>query len=158
MHTSQFKALKVTHTVLLAGLAIFLIIAYVLISQGLYPYEKDKTTEMVFQAVAALISIGSLLVGFQMYKKRLVAARNDAGSGEARFLIYRGACIMWWAFLEAPALFAAIAYLKTGNLVFIILALFHLGLLAVFMPRKENIVLLLNLTTEDVQKLEGTTI
>jgi hypothetical protein len=42
-----------------------------------------------------------------------------------------------------------------GNTVFIILALFHLALLTVFMPRKDNIVLLLNLTTDEVHRLEG---
>jgi hypothetical protein len=158
MQTSQFKALKMLHTALLTGFALFVIVAYVLISQGLLQYPKDKTLETALQAVAAVISIGSLLTGFNIFKKRLLAARNDTGSGETRFAVYRGACILWWAFLEGPGLLATVSYIITSNMVFLVLALFHLGLLAVFMPRKENIVLLLNLTTEDVQKLEGTTV
>ena len=157
MQTSQFKALKVLHTALLLGLASFMIVVYVVVSQGAMASEKDKTLETALQAVAAVLSIGSLLVGFNIFKKRLLAARNDTGSGETRFVLYRGACILWWAFLEGPGLFATASYFITGNLVFIVLALFHLALLAVFMPRKDNIVLLLRLTTEDVQKLEGTT-
>jgi hypothetical protein len=68
--------------------------------------------------------------------------------------MYRGACIMWWALLEAPGLFAIISYMLTGNKVFIVLSLFHWALLAVFMPRRDNIILLLNLTSEDVQRME----
>jgi hypothetical protein len=157
MQTSQFKALKVLHTALLLGLASFMIVVYVVVSQGTMASEKDKTLETTLQAVAAVLSISSLLIGFNIFKKRLLAARNDTGSGETRFVLYRGACILWWAFLEGPGLFATASYFITGNLVFIVLALFHLALLAVFMPRKDNIVLLLRLTTEDVQKLEGTT-
>lgn len=152
---SSFKALKVLHTALLAGMGIFLIVAFVVNRQGLMAVEEDKDQEMVFQAVAALISISCLLSGFTIFKKRLLAARNIAEPAEKRFELYRAACIFWWAMLEAPGLFAIVAYMKTGNTVFIILALFHLALLAVFMPRKDNIILLLNLTSEDVQRLEG---
>jgi hypothetical protein len=154
MQGNSFKALKILHTALLTGLALFIIVAYVLIRQKLIVPEKDVTLETIFQVLAAAISIGSLLAGYNLFKKQLVAARG-AERGEVRFEMYRAACIMWWAFLEAPGLFAAVSYLKTGNVVFIILALFHLGMLIVFMPRKDNIVLLLNLTSDDVQKLEG---
>jgi hypothetical protein len=157
MQGNAFLALKILHRSLVIGFAFFIIIDFVLISQKLMEVVADKTLETTMQAIAALISIGGLLLGFTLFKKRLVAARNPNVPAEKRFDMYRGACILWWAMLEGPGLFATIAYLLTGNLVFIILALFHLGMMAMFAPRKDNIILILNLTPADVQKLEGVT-
>lgn len=155
MQGNSFQALKIVHAALVVGLTLFMIASY-FIGDIKNSGEADKSFESILQAVAAVISIGCLLGGFTIFKKQLAAARSHAGSGAERFEKYRAACIVWWAMLEGPALFATIAYFLTGNTVFLILALFHLGLLIVFMPRKDNIVLVLNLTSEDVQKLEGT--
>jgi hypothetical protein len=156
MQGNSFKALKIVHTTLCIGLALFVMVSYVLVSQKVVAIEKDATMEMVFQGIAAVISIGCLLSGFSLFKKQAIAARN-AEPGEVRFEMYRGACIMWWALLEAPGIFSVIAYLKTGNIVFIFLTIFHLSVLLIFKPRKDNIVVLLNLTSQDIQKLEGGT-
>ena len=156
MQGNSFKTLKILHTALTFGLASFLIVAYILVSQEMMPVNSDKTMETAFQAVAAVISFGCLVAGFTIFRKQMTAARN-ATPADVRFGMYRGACVVWWAMLEGPGLFATVAYLLTGNLVFIVLALFHLGLLIVFMPRKDNIIVLLNLTSDDVQKLEGGT-
>lgn len=139
---------------MLAGFGIFIIIAFIIPGEEMRINDDDKSVETVFQAVAAVISLGSLLIGFNIFKRQLAASRNINEPPEKRFEMYRGACIMWWALLEAPGLFAIISYMLTGNIVFIILSLFHWGLLAVFMPRRDNIILLLNLTNEDVQRME----
>lgn len=155
MQGNAFRALKILHTALVTG--VVMLVAVIFLIKSLQEEKMvDESFENVLQAVAALVSISCLLAGFTIFKRKLAEARNFAGSGEERFDKYRGACLIWWAMLDGPAILAAISYLLTGNVVFIILALFHLGLLFVFMPRKDNIVTLLNLTTEDVQKLEGT--
>src|SRR5688500_378297 len=155
MQPNHFKTLKILHSALLGGLAFFTLIAFVVQKQGLMIQQQDDTFEIVFQAIAAIMSITSLLAGFNIFKKRLVEVHNNRESAETRMDMYRAACILWWALLEGPGLFAIIAYVLIGNTVFIILALFHLALLTVFMPRKDNIVLLLNLTTDEVHRLEG---
>lgn len=157
MQGDSFKALKILHTALLMGFGLMMVVMFVVTGKEAKINDDDKTLETALQAIAAVMSIGSLLLGFSIFKKRLVASRNINYPAEKRFEMYRAACIFWWALLEGPGLFATIAYYLTSNYVFIVLALFHLGMLAVFMPRKDNIVLLLNLTSEDVQRLEGTT-
>jgi hypothetical protein len=151
---SPFKTLKILHTAMLFGFGIFIVIGFFIPAEEMRMKEDDKTIETIFQSVAAVLSLGSLLIGFNLFKKRMMASRNINKPAEKRFEIYRGACIMWWALLEAPGLFAIISYVLTGNKVFIVLSLFHWGLLAIFMPRRDNIILLLNLTSEDVQRME----
>lgn len=151
---SPFRNLKIVHTAILCGLAFFAIISLVIPRQDM-GQDADKSFEQILQAIAAVISLLSLLVGFNIFKKQLLAARNDGGSAATRMAIYRSACITWWAIIDGPGIFSIIGFILTGNYIFLALAVFHLALLAVFMPRRDNIILLLNLTSEEVQKLEG---
>lgn len=151
---NPFKALKILHTVILCGLAFFTIISLVIMRDEISK-DFDKSLEPILQAVAAGASLLSLLIGFNIFKKQLVAARNNGGTAETRMAVYRSACITWWALIDAPGILSIIGFTLTGNYAFIGLVLFHMGLLAIFMPRKDNIILLLNLTSEEVQRLEG---
>ncbi len=56
--------------------------------------------------------------------------------------------------IEGPGMVAIISLLLTSNYAFFVLACFHIIILAFFMPRKDNIILLLTLNTEEVKKLE----
>lgn len=146
----HFRTLKILHLALVTGLTILLITSLV------SPDKKtDESFERILQVVAVVVSLSCLLVGFNLFKKRLVVVRNMTGDAESRMNAYRAACIVWWAMLEGPGLLAAIGFLLTGNYAFFALALFHVAILAVFMPRKENIVLLLNLTADETARLEG---
>jgi hypothetical protein len=69
--------------------------------------------------------------------------------------MYRAACILWWAMIEGPGLLATIGYMLTANLSFLALAGLHILIILAFMPRRENIIVLLNLTAADVAELEG---
>jgi hypothetical protein len=151
---SPFKALKLLHTALLAMFGSFVLISFLLVKRGITG-QDEHDMDMIFQVIAAVLSIGALLGGFSMFKKRLVEIRKSQESAESKFAMYRGACIMWWAMLEGPGLFAAISYMVVGNVAFLALALFHFIVLVVFMPRKDNIIMLLNLTSDDVRRLEN---
>ena len=150
---SPFRNLKIVHTAILCGLAFFAIISLVIPRQ--VGQDTDKTFEQILQAIAAGLSLFSLLIGFNIFKKQLLAARNNGGSAETRMAIYRSACITWWALIDGPGIFSIIGFILTSNYVFLALALFHLCLLAILMPRKGNIILMLTLTSQEVQRLEG---
>jgi hypothetical protein len=151
---SPFKLLKIVHTTLMAGLAAFIVVSFVLVNQGLMG-KDDKDLDLIFQVIAAVLSISMLLIGFSKFKKGLVEARNSPEPGEIRFDKYRAVCIVWWAMLEGPGLFSTICYLLVGNVAFLALAIFQLIILAAFMPRRDNIIVLLNLTTDEVRRLEN---
>ena len=151
---NYFKVLRIVHTALLIGMVIFNIIGIVLVQQNIVP-AADEQFERVLQVVCILVSGTLFLVGFNIFKKKMMVARNHTGPGEQRMGLYQAACILWWAMLEGPGLLATIGYILTHNFAFFALAVFHLAVLFVFSPRKANIVVLLNLTNEEVSRLEG---
>jgi hypothetical protein len=151
---NAFKMLKVLHTALLMGMIVFSVIAIVLVQRNLVP-ASGETLERTLQVVCILVSGVGLLAGFNLFKKKMMAARNDTGPGEQRMDLYRAACILWWAMIEGPGLLAIIGYILTHNFAFFALGVFHITCLFVFSPRKANIVVLLNLSSEEVARLEG---
>jgi hypothetical protein len=151
---NAFKVLRLLHTALLIGMAMFIIAALIVVQKGMVP-AADESFERTFQVICLLASGGLLIAGFNIFKKKMLAARNDSGPGEQRMDLYRAACILWWAMIEGPGLLAVTGFMLTHNYAFFALALFHLACLWVFTPRKANIVVLLNLTPEEVSSLQG---
>ena len=150
---NAFAALRILHTsmiigiLLMSGLAIF-----VAKDQPLAP--SGEMFNRTLQGIAALLTIGALVFGYRMFNKKLSAIRSSEASGIQKMDEYRKTVIGWWALIEAPALFAIICYMLVGNYAFLALAGFHFLLMVLFAPRKENIILLLNLSSEEVRSLE----
>jgi hypothetical protein len=151
---NAFKILKTLHLALLGGMIAFAIISLILTQKG-FTAGMDESFERIFQIVCVIASLSCLVIGFNLFKRKMMAARNSLEPGEKRMELYRAACIMWWALIEGPGILATIGYLLTGNFAFIALAIFHILILGAFMPRKQNIIVLLNLNGTEVAKLEG---
>jgi hypothetical protein len=151
---NAFKVLRILHTALLIGMVIFNIVGIVLVQQNIIP-AADEKLERILQVVCILVSGFMLIAGFNIFKKKMIAARSHTGPGEQRMDLYRAACILWWAMVEGPGLLATIGFILTHNYAFFVLGVFHLTCLFVFSPRKGNIVVLLNLTADEVVRLEG---
>jgi hypothetical protein len=149
-----FKVLRILHTALLIGMAMFIIVSLVIVQQGIVT-AAGESFQRIFQVVCVVVSAASLIGGFNIFKKRILEARNDMGPGEQRMDLYRAACILWWALIEGPGIMAVAGFIKTHNYAFFALAVFHLLCLLVFTPRKANIIVLLNLTSDEVTRLEG---
>jgi len=130
-----------------AGLALFVTKDQPLASSGEY---LNRT----LQGIAAILSLGALVIGYRMFNKKILAIRTNTTSGIQRMDEYRKAVITWWALIEGPALFAIICFMLVGNFAFLALAGFHFLLMLLFAPRKDNIILLLNLNSEEVKMLE----
>ncbi|WP_205508242.1 hypothetical protein [Longitalea arenae] len=150
---NAFTTLRIVHIALLSGMAAFNIVSLILVKQG-FP-AMDESVQRAFQVVCILISTVCLAAGFQLFKKKMMAARNSIESGEKRMALYKTACILWWAMIEAPGILAGIGFIMTSNYAFFALALFHLLVILIFTPRKANIIVLLNLNSEEVKRLEG---
>jgi len=150
---NSFTTLRILHTALLAGMTLFIIISLVVTQLG--PHKIDEALQRAFQVVCVLESITCVIGGFRIFKKKILAARNSMGTGQERMEQYRAACVLWWALIELSGLLSTIGFLLSGNYAFFALAVVHLLILLAFMPRKANIILLLNLTPQEVIRLEG---
>ena len=155
--SNAFSVLKILHISLLISMAIFGITA-VIIAQLVPPASiviAGESFQRNLQVVCILLSGLSLIGGFKIFKKRIFAARNSLEPGEKRMELYRAACILWWAMIEVPGIIAGFGFILTGNYAFFALAVFHILALLAFTPRKANIILFLNLNSEEVVRLEG---
>lgn len=149
-----FRQLRVLHAALLLGLVIFTgVIFFIQHRQG-SPLAGDLKMERTLQVIAVLLSVGCLMLGYRRYNAALVELKKSFGTLEERTAGYRAASIQWWAMLEGPALFGLIGYFLAGNFAFLFLSLFHMAILAMSIPRKDIIVLLLNLRADEVAQLE----
>jgi hypothetical protein len=150
---NAFKVLRILHTALLLGMIMFNIVALIVVQK--MRLAADESLQRALQVACILVSAASLIAGFNIFKKKMLAARNDPGPGEQRMDLYRAACILWWALIEAPGLLAVAGFMLTHNYAFLALSLFHVACLWVFTPRKANIIVLLSLNADEVARLEG---
>ena len=149
----SFKSLRKLHTSLVAGQFLFAIIS--LFVAGTEPFSiEGETFNRSVQVVATIFSIAAIFIGLNVFKRTVIRIRAGNNSGVKRMEQYRQACTIWWAFIEGPAFFSILCYLWTNNLSFFFLSCLHTLILFLFRPRKENIVLLLNLNNEDISHLE----
>ena len=107
------------------------------------------SNDRLLQVIAIVFSISSLLIGFRLFKNKVLAIRHTTDLPIVKLGHYQTACIIWWALLEAPGLFALVCFILTGNYAFFALAIFHLLILGVFMPKKENLRVLLDIRDGD---------
>lgn len=152
--SNAFNQLKIIHIAVLISMVMFNVVALVLMLQGLTGLV-DESFQRILQAVCILLSFSFIILGFKVFKKKIFAARNSIEPGEKRMELYRSACIMWWAMIEGPGIIAGIGFIISGNYAFFALAILHLLILLAFTPRKANIILFLNLTSEETGRLEG---
>ena len=152
--SNAFNQLRIIHVAVLISMVMFNVVALVLMLEGLTDFV-DESFQRTLQAVCVLLSALFIIFGFKVFKKKILAARNSLEPGEKRMELYRAACIMWWAMIEAPGIIAGIAFIISGNFAFFALAIFHLLTMLVFAPQKKNIIMFLNLNGNEVAKLEG---
>lgn len=151
---NAFTTLRIVHLALVAGMIAFAIVSLILVNTG-FTAVVDDSMQRMFQVVCILLSALALFAGFKIFKKKIFAARNSMETGEKRMGMYRTACILWWAMIEGPGIVAGIAFVLSGNYAFFAFGVFHILALLMFAPRKANIILFLNLSSEEVVRLEG---
>ena len=152
---SEFiNRLRMLHISLLGGMMVFATIIFVLVSSGKFPAVVDASIDRILQVVALILTSVLLVVGFGVFKKRIRQVHQSTDPALQKLDKYRTSCITWWAMIEAPGIFALVGFLLTGNYAFFALACFHILLLTVFMPRKDNIIVLINLNSDELGRLE----
>lgn len=152
--TGYFAALKMIHRLLLMGLSFFGALSLVLVATRSFPAVLDAASDRMMQVVAVLLSVGMVVVGFNIFRKKILSTRDLTGTAEEKVTDYRKSCLVWWAMLEGPGLFAFVCFLLTGNYAFFALGCAHIVAIFLFTPRKENIAVLLRLSSEEVSRLE----
>ncbi|HTF29664.1 MAG TPA: hypothetical protein VK625_12515 [Flavitalea sp.] len=148
-----FKEFRLIHLAIILGLVIFCIVSIVMVQLRLKS-PVGLSVDRILQVVVIIFSVALLFAGFRYFKNTIMKIRGFKHDAEKRIADYRSACIIWWAMIDAPALLALVCFLITGNYAFFAVAFCHLIVLIFFMPKRENIILLLNLSSQELQRLE----
>ena len=152
--TTIFKTFRIIHVAQLVGMSVFAIATMIIVRMNLTtPVLADVDRSL--QVVVVVLSVLMLFIGFRIFKSRIMKIRESKVDGAMRFTQYRSACILWWALIEAPGLLALACFIITANYAFFALGIFHLMVLIMFTPRRENIILLLDLEHDDFKNIKG---
>ncbi|HEX6429186.1 MAG TPA: hypothetical protein VF008_15925 [Niastella sp.] len=154
--SNAFNQLRIIHIAVLISMVMFNVVAALVMTLQGGIALVDESFQRTLQVVCIGLSALFIILGFKVFKKKIFAARNSLEPGEKRIEMYRSACIGWWAMIEGPGIVAAVGFILSGNYAFFALAIVHLLILLAFAPRKANIILFLNLSSEEVGRLEGT--
>lgn len=144
------KALKVIHIGLIAGVAIFLIIAVVLLLTGFEPELKEL--EMILLGVTAVAAISGIFAGNLIFRKRLEQLIELKNLDE-KLTGYQSALIVKLALIEGPAFFTVVAYLLTANMLFPAIAVLLVFVMVLSAPRKNKLISDLNLSLTETNVL-----
>lgn len=153
MNTSPyFKSLKIVHLAVSMGVSMFLAITVALQSTGMETLENQVLANQFLPYIAG-IAVAGCLASQYLFGLRLKKIRQLTGL-DAKTTAYRGALIMKWTLLDAPALLSGVFYLITGSKLFLVCAALPLILLILSKPTKDKSYSEMELTWEEQQQLD----
>ena len=146
------QVLNIIHKALMMGQILFAAVCiYLIYSKSVLPLANylDK----ILQVVALALTAGGIFAGMTLFKKKLMQIREMQTGTKEKFNLYRSACIIQWALLEAPSIFCIICFFLTGNYAFLALVLVVLFLFAMTAPSKVKILLQLQISESELDDL-----
>lgn len=148
-----FKTLSIVHLALTIGLVLFGLVVSFLIFSGKMSIISTYLN-IIFTYIVPVLILGGLWGSNWIYKSKLSRLKEEHDL-KIKMENYRGILINRYAFLEAPAFFAFVAGILTGNLLFLAGA----GLIILFMiywrPTKNSIIADLELNQEEIALIDN---
>ena len=142
------RQLKLQHT--LFTVVLLLGITGAFIYAGMATIPANESLERTGSMVAVILAVGLVLLGFNLFKRKIMEARNSQESAFERTAKYAKACLVWWIMIYTPALVSLGLFICTAYYSFIALSIVLWLILFLFRPRKANIAMLVRLTEQDL--------
>ncbi len=133
---------------LLAGQIIFIAVAFFTISNSTPQSQPDDMLNIIVPVV-----VGSGLFISSLIFKQLLGKIKKDDSFEKKLETYRSALIVRYALLEVPSLFSTVAYLLSGNIIFLAFSGVLILAFMLNMPTRNKAAQDLNLSTNEADKL-----
>ena len=150
--SAGLKSLLFIHKAMLIGQLLFAGIAFYLVYSKTFTNEFQHLNQ-ILQVIALLFSVAGFYVGSLLFKKKLLQARETLTGTKDKWTLYRAACMIQWALLEASCIFVIIGFLLTGNYAFLALAVSLIVLFAMMAPTKLKIVFQLQISEGEIAEL-----
>lgn len=153
-YQTNLRTLSILHYALLAGLLMFSGLAYFLIGPTLKGGEAEaESFNAIYRYLIPGIAIIAIVYGRFIGNQLLAKAKEEEDIG-AKLSIYRNAALIRWSLMEGAGMFAVIAYLFTGNQVFIMISLAAAAYLFTQKPTARLVSRELNLSNAESRELE----
>lgn len=145
--SEYFKSLQIIHLGLMAGVGMFALVTFILHSTGNLEAEAAEL-DAVLRYVVPVFAIGGILAGNLLFSQRLKACLQQPGlKGKLEF--YQSALIIKYASVEGSAFFSIVAFMLTGNLIYLGMAGLLLIVLLVNRPTREKAITHLELDHQE---------
>ena len=147
------KALGILFYAMLAGQLSFAVIVYILNTTGA-SNTMPPDEQRIFEYVAPTVLFLCIAANWSILKKRIEYIRQEPDLS-VRLGAYRALYITRFALAEAPALFAIIFVFVTGSKLIWLVVLIALISFVTLRPGKERLIKELDLSSDEISKLEG---
>lgn len=149
---NSLKALQILHRAMLMGMIIFAAVAFYLV------YSKAIVASMqeldhTLQIIAVILCAAGFFIGNNFFKRKILYSTDQLPTPAKKISVYRSVAIIQWVLLEGPAIFSIICFIVTGNYAFVALAGTMMMLFAMTAPSKQKLILLLQLSENDLEEL-----
>jgi|SRR3990172_4241083 len=132
--TSQFKLISIIYGALIIGQIIFFAVALFLVEN--LKIKPDQSLDEIFRLLIPLLGIVAMFFAHRFYNNKISAiSENDELS--IKLIKFRSYKIIQWAEIEAASLISIIAFILTGNYLYVIVFLFMIGFFILNRPSKE---------------------
>lgn len=149
-----FFGLQITFWTIIASQIIFLLVSLFLKQKELITNEEELNT--IFTYLVPVLALGAIGGSSFLTKTKI----NQAKANEIftkKMTIYRSVLIIRSVILEVPTSISIVAYLLTGNLLFLGIALLMLALYIPIKPSREKAASELELSPEEREKINSLT-
>jgi hypothetical protein len=147
--SSDLRAIRIVYIALLLGVAIFLLIAFVLTLKIRSFGINDPFFEQVLLIVSTLMAIVSIPSGMIIFKNQ-TANIQDVNLAE-KISVFRSAMIVRAATMEGPGFFFVVCVVLTGSTISMIEALVVLAVMFLYFPTNTR---LADEMKHDLQEIE----
>jgi hypothetical protein len=129
-----FKTINIIYMALGMGMILSTGVFYYLVESG---NGSGQSTDLVqvFTIVIPVLAVSCIGAGRFLYNKGAEKSRNEMDV-QKKFALFQTHNLIVWAMLEGPALFSSVAYLLTGDPLFLV---FFAMIFAVFIFSKPSI-------------------
>jgi bacteriorhodopsin len=148
MQNSFLKTMRIIFFALLAGQIIFMAVAFFTVNNNPPQSQSDDLFNIM---VPVAIGFGLFMSGM-LFKQLIGKIKNDA-SFEQKLEAYRSALIIRYALLEVPSIFSTVAYLFSGNIIFLAFSGVMILAFLMNMPSRDKATQDLNLSSIEADKL-----
>jgi len=151
---SYFQTLNILFFGLVMGPAMLAIVAMVLIQTGSFTPLPNEMLGIVFGTAVPAVGIGAFYASKILFEKRMPAV-IALPTLEEKLEGYRTELILKYALLESPAIFAFLAYLLTGTMLFFAIGAAMLAFMLMVRPTRDSAVMHLALGGEEARVVRG---